>query len=123
MDMMSKKLMGKIMVGIGTLELMFVRIALAQTNTTPVSLPNPIGASSFTQVVANVTTFLLEIAIPLTAIMALIGGFQMITAGGNPEKFSSGRKTLMYAAIGFAVVLLAGGVAQVVKNFLGVQSQ
>ena len=115
--------MGKIMVGIGTLELMFVRIALAQTNTTPVSLPNPIGASSFTQVVANVTTFLLEIAIPLTAIMALIGGFQMITAGGNPEKFSSGRKTLMYAAIGFAVVLLAGGVAQIVKNFLGVKSQ
>jgi hypothetical protein len=85
----------------------------------PISLPNPISATSFTQVVANITQILLEIAIPLTAIMAIIGGFQMITAGGDPEKFSKGRKTLMYAAIGFAVVLLAGGLVAIIRNLLG----
>jgi hypothetical protein len=84
----------------------------------PISLPNPISATSFTQVVANITQVLLEIAIPLTAIMAIIGGFQMMTAGGDPEKFSKGRKTLMYAAIGFAVVLLAGGLVAIIKNLL-----
>jgi len=97
------------------------RFALAVPSN-PVTLPNPISATSFTQVVGNITTFLIEIAIPLTAVMALVGGFQMITASGDPEKFSKGRKTLMYAAIGFAVVLLAGGVAQIIKNFLGVKS-
>lgn len=95
--------------------------AFALTNST-VSLPNPISATSFTQVVASITGYLIEIAIPLTAIMALVGGFQMITAAGNPEKFASGRKTLTYAAIGFVVVVLASGVAAIIKNFLGVQT-
>jgi len=91
--------------------------ALALHNTN-ITLPNPISANSFQEVAANITNFLFLIAVPLTAIMALIGGFQMITAGGDPEKFANGRKTLMYAAIGFAVVLIAGGVAQIIKNFI-----
>jgi hypothetical protein len=84
----------------------------------PISLPNPLSANSFQQVVANISNFLLIIAVPLVTIMALVGGFQMITAGGEPEKFANGRKTLTYAVIGFAVVLLAGGIAQIIKNFL-----
>ena len=94
------------------------RFALAD-GPTPITLPNPLSANSFQAVVARVSNFLLLIAIPLTAIMALVGGFQMITAGGDPEKFSTGRKTLMYAAIGFAVVLITGGVASIIQNLLG----
>lgn len=109
---------------VATWLLIDVPLAFASGNiNSPVTLPNPISATSFTQVVANITSFLIEIAIPLTAIMALVGGFQMITAAGNPEKFSAGRKTLTYAAIGFVVVLLASGVAAIIKNFLGVQTQ
>jgi hypothetical protein len=89
----------------------------------PVTLPNPISATSFTQVVTSITNFLFLIAVPLTAIMALIGGFQMITAAGNPEKFAAGRKTLTYAVIGFVVVLIAGGVSAIIQNLLGVKSQ
>ena len=85
----------------------------------PVTLPNPLGVSTFNEVLAKIITFLIEIAIPLTAIMALVGGFQMITAAGNPEKFATGRKTLMYAAIGFAVVVLAGGIVSIIKDLLG----
>jgi len=95
---------------------------LALADQDPLTLPNPLSANSFQAVVAQVSNFLLLIAVPLTAIMALVGGFQMITAGGDPEKFSKGRKTLMYAAIGFAVVLIAGGVASIIKNFLGSSS-
>jgi hypothetical protein len=100
---------------LGTTQLVFAQ----QQGFGPINLTNPLGVSSFQGVVAQIANFLLIIAIPLTAIMALIGGFQMITAGGNPEKFSSGRKTLMYAAIGFGVVVIAGGVASIVKNLLG----
>jgi NAD dependent epimerase/dehydratase family enzyme len=109
MNIMVSKILGVFMV--------HRALALSPGNT-PITLPNPISASSFTQVVANVTNFLLYIAVPLTAIMALVGGFQMITAGGDPEKFAAGRKTLMYAVIGFAIVILAGGVASIIKNLL-----
>jgi predicted small integral membrane protein len=99
------------------------QFAFASNVNSSVTLPNPISATSFTQVVGSITKYLILIAIPLTAIMVLVGGFQMITASGDPEKFSKGRKTLMYAAIGFAIVILASGVAAIIQSFLGVKSQ
>jgi hypothetical protein len=50
--------------------------------------------------------------------MALVGGFQLMTSAGNPEKASQGRKTLLYAAIGFGVVLIAGGLAKLLQSIL-----
>ena len=80
-------------------------------------LTNPIGCGTFGCVVTNVINFLITIAIPLCAIMVLIGGFQMITSAGNPEKFKSGRNTILYAVAGFAVVLLAKGVSVGIQSF------
>ena len=86
----------------------------------PITLTNPLNSNSFTQVLTNVIGFLFwDIAIPLTTIMVLVGAFQMMTAAGDPEKFSKGRKTLIYAAIGFGVAFLAGGVAKILQNILG----
>jgi NAD dependent epimerase/dehydratase family enzyme len=116
---MLKELAKRLTVSATIFALGATQFAFAQGGPTPITLPNPLSANSFQAVVAQVTNFLLIIAVPLTAIMALVGGFQMITAGGDPEKFSNGRKTLIYAAIGFAVVLIAGGVASIIKNLLG----
>ncbi len=57
-----------------------------------------------------------DIAAPLTSIMVLVGGFQMMTAAGDPEKFSKGKKTLTYAAVGFVIVLIAGGITSLIKS-------
>jgi Type IV secretion system pilin len=86
-----------------------------------IQLQNPLGAScnNLTCPLTTVTNFLFTIAIPLCGIIILIGGFQMMTAAGNPEKFSKGRKTLLYAVIGFVVVLLAGSVATLIRSTLG----
>jgi hypothetical protein len=43
----------------------------------------------------------------------------MITARGNPEKFSEGKKTLLYAAVGFVVVIFASSVAPLIKSIFG----
>src|SRR5271154_939456 len=51
--------------------------------------------SSFVGVMQSIFSFLFtDVAVPLCAIMVLVGAFQMMTAGGDPEKFSNGRKTL-----------------------------
>ena len=82
-----------------------------------ISLPNPIpGCSDASCVVTKVINFILVLATPICAIMVLWGGFTMMTAGGDPEKFSTGRKTILYAAVGFVAVLLANSVAAVVQN-------
>ncbi len=88
------------------------------------SLTNPLAcpqagnapADSLQACAVRVINFLTIIATPIVSIMVLYGGFLMITAAGEPEKFSQGRKTLLYAAIGFAVVLLANGVAGIIQN-------
>jgi uncharacterized membrane protein len=93
-------------------------VALADSNTT-ITLNNPIGTSSFTDVANNVIYFIATtIAIPLTAIMVLVGAFQITTSAGDPEKFSQGRKTILYAAIGFAIALVATGVTSIIKSLI-----
>ena len=79
-------------------------------------LKNPIGCNDFKCVADKLINLLIMIAAPLAAILVLIGGFQMITAGGNPEKFATGKKTILYSAVGFVVVLLAQGAVTLLQN-------
>jgi len=88
------------------------------TNPQSVGLVNPLSCDNLGCVADAVINFLLDIAFVLVSIMALIGGFQMMTAGGNPEKFTKGRNTLYYAVIGFAVVLVAKGAASIIKSII-----
>lgn len=82
-------------------------------------LTNPLGPGcGFACLVGKVADFLLKVAVPLAAIMVLVGGFQMITAAGNPEQFSKGKKTLLYAAIGLVVVLAANGIESLIRDVL-----
>ena len=112
----------KVALGIGYGALVALSLAAAASaGSAPVTLVNPLGnnCSDLTCPLAAVSNFLFTIAIPLCGIIILVGGFQMMTAAGNPEKFSKGRKTLLYAVIGFVVVLLAGSVANLIKSLFG----
>ena len=101
-----------ISVAIGFLGSVLAPIAFASTET----LTNPLNTTDATVVLGYITTFLLAIAAPICGIMVVWGGFQMITARGNPEKFSKGKKTLLYAAIGFVVILFASSVVPLIKS-------
>lgn len=101
-----------------TLFLMGIAYSFAITNSN-ISLTDPLGGASFATVANNVISFLATtIAIPLTAIMVLVGAFQITTSAGDPEKFSQGRKTILYAAIGFVVALIATGVTSIISSIL-----
>ncbi len=95
-----------------------MNVAFAQGGSGAVTLTNPLGSSCNTLScpATAVINFLFTISIPLCGIFILVGGFQMMTAAGDPEKFSKGKKTLLYAVIGFTVILLAGSVAALIQN-------
>jgi hypothetical protein len=94
-----------------------VNTVFAQGSSGNITLTNPLsGCSDLTCPATAVANFLFTIAIPICGIVILIGGFQMMTAAGDPEKFSKGKKTLLYAVIGFFVILIAGSVATLIKN-------
>ena len=100
--------------------LMVARVALADGQTQTITLTDPLGGKeTFTSVATAVAGFLFwDIAMPLATIMILVGAFQLITSAGNPEKVSQGRKTIMYAAIGFILALIAGGITDIIKGFI-----
>lgn len=92
----------------------FAGVAFAQS----INLQNPLGTNcnNLSCPVTAVINFLFTLAIPICGIMVLVGGFQMMTAAGKPEAVSKGKKTILWAVIGFVVVLLSGSVALLIQN-------
>lgn len=60
--------------------------------------------------IANIIRIILGFLGTIAVILMLYGGFLIMTAGGNAEKVQSGRKTLINAAIGLAIILSAYGI-------------
>ena len=56
--------------------------------------------------------------IVLSVIMVLVAGYYYVTSAGNPEKAGKANKTLLYAAIGIAVAIIAKGVPILVASFI-----
>lgn len=80
-------------------------------------LTNPLGADTLSELIDNIITGLRDtIAPPLVAVAVLYGGFLMLFAGGDPEKFAKGRKAILYAVIGYAIILIASGISSLIQN-------
>lgn len=81
-------------------------------------LTNPLGCETIPCVGQRIVRGLFSIATPIVVIMVLVGAFQLLTAGGNPERISKGRKTILYAVVGYAIVLVAQGLAFIIEEIL-----
>lgn len=58
-------------------------------------------------------------AVIVTVIFVLLAGLQYITGGGDPGKVKEAHQKLLWAAIGFAVALIAKSVPLFVSSVLG----
>ena len=83
-------------------------------------IENPLGAESFTELVNDIAGWIFMLAIPLATVMFLIGGFQFLVSGGNEEKVTQAKKTMLWAAVGLAVCLIGAGFTSLIKQLLGV---
>ena len=80
---------------------------------------NPLGTTSdITTLVKNILNFLIVLAIPISAILIVYAGYLYITSAGNEEKVKTAQKTLIWALIGFAIVLIASSVPAIIQEFL-----
>lgn len=97
----------------------FVFADTGGTNPRTIDLANPLGVSDVSELITKIINFLIVVAAPIVAGMIIIGAYQMMFAGGDPEKFKLGKKTILYAVIGYTIILLSGGVALIIKSVLG----
>ena len=94
-------------------------IGFLGTNVFAFAIKNPLPFSDIYTLIEKITNFLIGLAIVITPIIIVYAGFLYITAAGNEEKIKTAQKVLIWALIGFAIVLIAKGVPALIKQFLG----
>ena len=96
---------------------------LPDSQSTGLNIPNPLGGTSdISTLVSNIIKFLIILAIPITAILVVYAGYLYITSAGNEEKVKTAQKALIWAIVGFAVVLIASSVPAIIQEFLSGES-
>lgn len=59
-----------------------------------------------------------DFATPIAVLMVLVGAFQMLVSAGDPAKFQAGQKTILYSAIGYAIIFLGWGITSIIQSLL-----
>ncbi|MDP1706392.1 MAG: pilin [bacterium] len=80
-------------------------------------LPNLLGVDSADGLIDKILVFLMKIGAPIFVLFVLIGAFQIMFAAGNAEKWKTGKNTIIYAVIGYAIILIANGIDDVIRSF------
>ena len=92
------------------------------TSISLLSLPLLVGAASVNADLSNAINGVVQlgglIAVSVCAIFIVVGGFQILMAGGNPENVSKGRQTLLWAIVGLVIVLIAWGIAKTAETIV-----
>ena len=82
----------------------------------------PVGPQSGSVVLETIdaiTDWIFAILMVIAVIYLILGAYQFVTGGGEPEKVNEARKKLLYAIIGIALALAANGVDDVLGNIIG----
>lgn len=102
--------------------LVIVGIAVADihsANAATFEIPNPLRYGTIPELFDAITGFLLWIATPILTVMVIWAGFLFLTSGGVPAKIQEAQKALIWAGIGFAIVLINRGIALIIREILG----
>jgi hypothetical protein len=68
----------------------------------------------------NIVTVVLGLGGVVLFIMLIMGGFQFITAGGDPKAIEGAKKTLTYAIGGIVLLALSFLILRFISTFTGV---
>lgn len=75
-----------------------------------------IGATSITQLIVNVITFILNIVLILAVLAVIIAGLYLITSAGEEGQKDKAKKIIFYALIGILVVIFSRAIVMVVNH-------
>jgi hypothetical protein len=70
------------------------------------------------QIAQNALNYLLGIAGILCVVMLVVGGIFYMTSGGDEDRMEIGKKTITYAIIGLAVILLSLAIVSAIAGVI-----
>lgn len=88
-----------------------ISVAFAQTSQAPITTKGQLIT-----LFCSVISWFIAILLGISVIMVLVAAYNYVTAQEDTEKTTKARRTLTYAAVGIAVVLIAYGFPQLVSS-------
>ena len=85
------------------------------------SVPNPLKAENFEELIYNIANFIFILVIPLAVIIIIWSGILFMYAGGNEEKIKKAKQTFFWAIIGLTIALIGTGFISLIKDILGMR--
>ncbi len=79
---------------------------------------NPLGHDSFGELFQAVTRFIFWVIVAIFPIVILVAAIQFFGAGDDPKKVESAKNIIKWAIIGFAVVLSATALYNIIRGVI-----
>lgn len=79
---------------------------------------NPFGDATLLDIFKRILAFGRTLAVLVMPIMVIWGAFLILTASGKPDNLKKGRMVIMWAIIGFIIILAAEGVTELLQDIL-----
>jgi len=73
------------------------------------------------RIISALLPYLFAIAGLILFVFLIIGGFELLTSGGNPETTKKAQGRITSALIGFLIIFLAYWLAQILEVIFGIQ--
>ena len=99
---------------------LFSNAVFAQIECASGELCNPLGPQTkeIPDLIEAIVTWLITIAGPIAVGMIIWGAVKMIIAAGDPKGFEEGKNIILYAVIGYAIILVGWGIEAVIRSIL-----
>lgn len=78
------------------------------------------GIEAASKTIGVIFDFVIVAAIVFAVYLLIRGGINMMTSGGDKERFAKGRERLRYAIIGLIIIFLSFGLINLLGVFFGV---
>lgn len=86
-----------------------------------VGFESPFGSVTFDEMMDRILSWLWPLSGVVAVLMILVGAYYLVLSGGNSEKIVIGRKIIIYALVGFAIITVSNGIVALTRVILGVE--
>ena len=99
---------------------MILSLVLSDSSWTDSTSAEPAKIKDLAVIIERVLNIFLQLAGLAAFIMIIVGGFQYLTAGGDPKKTQAAGQTITFAVFGLVAVIAAWFILLFIEKFTGV---
>ncbi|MBI2644322.1 MAG: hypothetical protein HYW95_02325 [Candidatus Wildermuthbacteria bacterium] len=77
------------------------------------------GQDTLFGTITTIYNWFFAFSVMILVLVVLYAGFTFLTSGGDPQKLAKAKSILLWAVIGFVIILLAQGISTTIENIFG----